>query len=119
MRPLREPILSSLGIVIHSDAQNYYKIVIKPKELELFDQIVDLRPLTEECINQMLLDQSEIYSKQMLDEIDKLIKIQPDQTGEARPTKSFMDQMLDRSDQELVKTYDNQELLRSQLCRKY
>jgi hypothetical protein len=94
-------------------------MVMKPKELELFDQIVDLRPLTEECINQMLLDQSEIYSKQMLDEIDKLIKIQPKQTEEAGPTKSFMDQMLDRSEPELPKTYDNQELLRSQLCRKY
>lgn len=55
----------------------------------------------------MLLDQSEIYSKQMLDEIDKLIKIQPNKMGEVGLTKSFMDQMLDRSDQELVKTYDN------------
>lgn len=106
--------------MIHAQARTYYKKEILPKESELFDQVVDLQPLTQDCINQMLLDQSEIYSKQMLDEIDKLIKVQPaGHAVDARLTPPLNDQMLDQSNHELVKTYDNQELLRSQLCWKY
>jgi hypothetical protein len=110
--------------VIHAQARTYYKKEILPKESELFDQVVDLQPLTQDCINQMLLDQSEIYSKQMLDEIDKLIKereeVQPaGHAVDARVTPPLNDQLLDQSNHELVKTYDNQELLRSQLRWKY
>ena len=70
--------------------------------------MVDLQPLTQDCINQMLLDQSEIYSKQMLDEIDKLIKVQPAGQGvDARVTPPLNDQLLDQNNHEPVKTYDN------------
>ena len=56
----------------------------------------------------MLLDQSEIYSKQMLDEIDKLIKVQPAGQGvDARVTPPLNDQLLDQNNHEPVKTYDN------------
>ena len=94
--------------MIHAQARTYYKKEILPKESELFDQVVDLQPLTQDCINQMLLDQSEIYSKQMLDEIDKLIKVQPAGQGvDARVTPPLNDQLLDQNNHEPVKTYDN------------
>jgi len=45
-----------MGLAIHENAQKYYSKEIKSKESELFSHIVELEPLSEESIKEMLLE---------------------------------------------------------------
>lgn len=72
----------------------------------------------------MLINQSEIYAKQVMDEIDKLVQLEKAEgggEGRVNVPKMTVSQAMDASflKESKGKVVENQELLRSQLCRKY
>jgi len=67
-------------------------------------------------VEKMLLDLSEIYSKQTLDEIERMVE-SPD--ADANVSKNFIDQMLDQSNPQIIKSKGKQESLRQQLTWKH
>jgi hypothetical protein len=115
IKPLKEQDISGMGLAIHEFASNFYQKEMKAKEAELFTQVVNLDPLSEDSIEDMLLDLSEIYSKQTLDEIERMVE-KPENQDVSR---NFIEEMLDRSNPNIVKSNGNQELLRSQLSWKH
>ena len=71
---------SDLSLEISKNAQKYYFKEIKPFEKELFNHIIDLAPLSEDDLHQILIDQSPIYQKQISEEVEKMIKILPSES---------------------------------------
>lgn len=125
--PIRESTASNLGLIISSNARNYYTKIIKPKENLVFQYVVELQPLTRDCTSQMLVNQAEIYSKHIMDEIDNLVQIdkpegeQQPQTQVDQPRAGSISTSMDTAflNGSRGKAVENQELLRSQLCKKY
>lgn len=118
VRPLRESAVSNLDLVISPNARKYYARRIKPKENELFQHVVDMLPLTRDCVVQLLINQAEIYAKQAMDEIDKLVqleKVEGGDDGNANVPKMAVSQELDSNflKESKGKVAENQELLRS------
>lgn len=72
--------------------------------------MIDLEPLDDDCIQTMLLDQAEIYQKQMLEEIGQLIAMGTlDVTvADANQNSSRVNQSkdIDLTDKNAVKTYE-------------
>ena len=72
--------------------------------------MIDLEPLDDDCIQTMLLDQAEIYQKQMLEEIGQLLAMGTldAQVADANQNSSRVNQSkdIDLTDKNAVKTYE-------------
>jgi hypothetical protein len=115
IKPLWSQTNSTLGLVLHEKATRFYVKHYKTRELELFSKIVDLQPLSAASINQMLLDQSEVYLKQHLDEVEKMVE---QHEGSLKPS-NYLEQMLDDSNPNIIKSKGHEELFRRQLSGKF
>lgn len=70
--------VSSLNLIIHDSASKFYKRELKPVESDLYTQVVNLLPLSENSIKQVLIDLSEPYLKQVHEEIENMVGSQED-----------------------------------------
>ena len=106
---------SNLQLVLNPVAHRFYIQEFKPREHEAYSQIVDLQPLGEAHVAQLLLEQSEVYLKQHLDEIEKMIELLE---GSFVPG-NFIETMLAQTNPDVGKSKANADLFRPQLRRKF
>lgn len=89
---------SSFGLEISKNAQKFYFKEIKPIEKDLYHNFIDLAPLNEEDLHQILIDQSNIYQKQISEEVEKMIRISNE--------NKLADRMLNISKSQIINLLD-------------